>query len=86
MDDAHKAFMTGMMKMHPAMMQGMMAEDPDAAFACSMIAHHQGAIDMAEIELKYGDDEQTKKMAQTIIDAQKHEIEDFKKWLQTNAK
>lgn len=51
MDEAHKANMAAMMKMHPAMMQGMMAKDPDVAFACGMIAHHQGAIDMAEVEL-----------------------------------
>ena len=86
MDEAHKAFMAGMMKMHPAMMQGMMAKDPDVAFACGMIAHHQGAIDMAEVELKYGDNDEAKKMAQTIIDAQTKEIGEFKQWLEANAK
>ncbi|WP_246805120.1 CopM family metallochaperone [Mesorhizobium mediterraneum] len=86
MDEAHKANMAAMMKMHPAMMQGMMAKDPDVAFACGMIAHHQGAIDMAEVELKYGDNDEAKKMAQTIIDAQTKEIGEFKQWLETNAK
>ncbi|WP_287104088.1 DUF305 domain-containing protein [Mesorhizobium sp.] len=86
MDEAHKANMAAMMKMHPAMMQGMMAKDPDVAFACGMIAHHQGAIDMAEVELKYGDNDEAKKMAQTIIDAQTKEIGEFNKWLETNAK
>jgi uncharacterized protein (DUF305 family) len=86
MDEAHKAYMTGMMKMHPAMMQGMMAEDPDVAFACGMIAHHQGAIDMAEVELKHGDNDEAKKMAQKIIDDQTREIGEFKQWLEANAK
>jgi uncharacterized protein (DUF305 family) len=86
MDEAHKANMAAMMKMHPAMMQGMMAKDADVAFACGMIAHHQGAIDMAEVELKYGDNDEAKKMAQTIIDAQTKEIGEFKQWLETNAK
>ncbi|PAQ09426.1 CopM family metallochaperone [Mesorhizobium temperatum] len=86
MDEAHKANMTAMMKMHPAMMQGMIAKDPDVAFACGMIAHHQGAIDMAQIELKYGDNDEAKKMAQTIIDAQTKEIGEFKQWLEANAK
>jgi len=86
MDEAQKASMAAMMKMHPAMMQGMMAKDPDVAFACGMIAHHQGAIDMAEVELKYGDNDEAKKMAQTIIDAQTKEIGEFKQWLEANAK
>ena len=86
MDDAHKAFMAGMMKMHPAMMQGIMAKDPDVAFACGMIAHHQGAIDMANVELKYGDNDEAKQIAQKIIDAQTKEIADFTKWLEANAK
>lgn len=86
MDEAHRAYMEAMTRMHPAMMQGIMAEDPDVAFACGMIAHHQGAIDMAEVELQYGDNDEAKKAAQTIIDAQKHEIDDFTKWLAANAK
>jgi uncharacterized protein (DUF305 family) len=86
MDEAHKANMAAMMKMHPAMMQGMMAKDPDVAFACGMIAHHQGAIDMAEVELKYGDNDEAKKTAQKIIDAQTKEIAEFKQWLEANAK
>jgi len=45
-----------------------------------MIPHHQGAIDMAEVELKYGKDPALRKMAEDIIAAQKKEIEDFKAW------
>ncbi len=86
MDEEHKANMAAMMKMHPAMMQGMMAKDPDVAFACGMIAHHQGAIDMAEVELKHGDNDEAKKMAQKIIDDQTREIGEFKQWLEANAK
>jgi uncharacterized protein (DUF305 family) len=86
MDEALKANMAAMMKMHPAMMQGMMAEDPDVAFACGMIAHHQGAIDMAQVELKHGDSDEAKKMAQKIIDDQTREIGEFKQWLEANAK
>ena len=86
MDDAHQAYMASMMKMHPAMMEGMMAKDPDVAFVCGMIAHHQGAIDMAEVELKHGDNEEAKQMAQKIIDAQTKEIGEFKTWLEANAK
>lgn len=70
----------------PAMMQGMMHDDPDVAFACSMIAHHQGAIDMARLQLKYGKDEWIRTLAQNIIDAQVKEIDEMTKWIAAHAK
>ncbi len=45
------------------------------------IAHHEGAIAMAETELKYGKDPKMRKLAQDIIKAQKGEIEQMNKWL-----
>lgn len=86
MAEHQKAMMESMQKMHPAMMQGMMAKDPDVAFVCGMIGHHMGAISMSEVELKYGDDEQAKSMAQKIIDAQKKEIEEMSAWVKEHAK
>lgn len=84
MTDAQRANMEKMMATMPAMHQGMMNEDPDVAFACGMIAHHQGAIDMAEVQLEYGEDEFLRELAQTIIDAQKQEIADMTEWLSEN--
>jgi len=78
-DDSSKAFK----EVHEKMMKNMMMEpsgDTDKDFAMMMIPHHQGAIDMAEIELKFGKDPALKEMAQKIIDAQKKEIEEFEKW------
>lgn len=72
-----------MMDAHKKMMDHMAMKpsgDPDKDFVMMMIPHHQGAVDMAEIELKYGKDPELKKMAQEIIDAQNREIEAFKKW------
>jgi uncharacterized protein (DUF305 family) len=86
MAEHQKAMMEGMQKMHPAMMQGMMAKDPDVSFVCGMIAHHMGAISMSEVELKYGDDQQAKSMAEKIIDAQKKEIEEMTAWVNEHAK
>ncbi|OAP35178.1 DUF305 domain-containing protein [Sinorhizobium glycinis] len=86
MAEHQKAMMEGMQKMHPAMMQGMMAKDPDVSFVCGMIAHHMGAISMSEVELKHGDDQQAKSMAQKIIDAQKKEIEEMTSWVKEHAK
>lgn len=86
MDEHQKAMMEGMQKMHPAMMQGMMVKDPDVSFVCGMIAHHMGAISMSEVELKYGDDQEAKSMAERIIDAQKKEIEEMTTWVNEHAK
>ncbi|WP_373489295.1 DUF305 domain-containing protein [Blastomonas sp.] len=77
--------MRRMMISMPAMHDGMMNEDADVAFACGMIAHHQGAIDMAQVLLEHGDDEQMIKLAGEIIAAQVGEIERMTIWLAENA-
>ena len=78
MNDSSKAFM----EVHEKMKKDMAtpSRDTDKDFAMMMIPHHQGDIDMAEVELKFGKDPALKEMAQKIIDAQKKEIEEFKKW------
>ena len=48
--------------------------DIDRDFAAMMIPHHQGAIDMALIELRYGKNEQLRRIAQGIIVEQMQEI------------
>jgi len=48
--------------------------DADHDFARMMIPHHQGAIDMALVELRYGKDERLKRLAQEIIVSQQQEI------------
>jgi uncharacterized protein (DUF305 family) len=85
MPDHVRENMEKMMQTMPAMHEGMMNEDPNVAFACGMIAHHQGAIDMAEVMLEHGDDAQLRRLAETIIDSQKAEIEDMTNWLADNA-
>ncbi len=48
--------------------------DPDRDFARMMIAHHQGAIEMARVELQFGHDERLKRLAQEMIVTQTQEI------------
>lgn len=85
MSGHQKAFMEGMMAMHDPMMQGVMAADPDIAFLCGMIPHHQGAINMAKVELEQGDSAEAKEMAQKIIDAQVEEIAEMTKMIEAEA-
>lgn len=64
-----------------AAMDKMMADmevkpsgDVDRDFVAMMTPHHQGAIDMAIAVLKYGKNEQLKRIAQEIIVDQQQEI------------
>ena len=82
MGEQQKAFMQGMMQTQDAMMKGIMAEDADIAFACGMIPHHQAAIEMAKVELQYGDNDWAKAMARKIIAAQEAEIAEMTKWIE----
>ena len=77
--------MRRMMITMPAMHDGMMIEDADVAFACGMIAHHQGAIDMAEVLLAHGENPQMRALAEEIIAAQVDEIAQMTTWLAENA-
>lgn len=64
-------------RMHGPMMAAAGIADADLAFNCGMLAHHQGAIDMARVELKYGKDPDSRKMAEAIIEAQTREISEM---------
>lgn len=75
--DAHHKMLMTMEDMKPT-------GDADKDFVMMMMPHHQGAIDMAEVELKYGKDPKLRQMAEEIIAAQKKEIEEMKKWQQKN--
>ncbi|MDQ3019050.1 MAG: DUF305 domain-containing protein [Bacteroidota bacterium] len=57
-----------------------MTGDADKDFVMMMIPHHEGAIEMSEVEIKYGSDPEIKKMAQDIIKKQEAEIEQMEEW------
>ncbi|OJF90363.1 MULTISPECIES: CopM family metallochaperone [Rhizobium/Agrobacterium group] len=77
------AFAAANAKMH-AGMDLEFTGNTDVDFVRGMIAHHQGAIDMAKIELEYGKDETLRKLAEDIIAAQEAEIAMMKDWLAKN--
>ncbi|WP_052763744.1 CopM family metallochaperone [Microvirga massiliensis] len=58
----------------------------DADFVRNMIAHHQGAVDMAKIEVAFGKDPKIRQLAEAVIKAQEEEIAMMRSWLTENAR
>src|SRR6185312_681731 len=79
---ADEALMSGMDKMNHDMDAAPMTGDADHDFVAMMIPHHQGAVDMAEAELKYGKDPAMRRLARDIVAAQKKEIAMMRTWLE----
>ena len=84
-DGAAKAYMDGMAKMSRDM-NAAMSGDADIDFATMMIPHHQGAIDMARVQLEYGKDAELRKLSEAIIAAQESEIAFMTNWLARKGK
>jgi uncharacterized protein (DUF305 family) len=85
--DNGQAAMKGYMDANQRMMNGMgmaMSGDADKDFVTMMIPHHQGAIDMAKVELQYGKDPKLRAMAEAIVKAQEQEIAEMKAWQQSH--
>ena len=61
--------------MHSAMRDVSVDGKADADFARMMIPHHQGAIEMAKVELQFGVDPVLRRLAQEIIVTQQSEID-----------
>jgi uncharacterized protein (DUF305 family) len=75
--DAHHKMLSAMESMKPT-------GDADKDFVMMMIPHHQGAIDMAQVELQYGKDPVLREMAEQIIKAQQEEIAKMQTWQKEN--
>ena len=73
-------------KMQTKMSSMTMSGNADMDFAMMMREHHQGAIEMAQMELANGKDPVMKSAAKKIIASQKKEIAEFDRWMSKNSK
>jgi hypothetical protein len=71
---ANDALNQAMISMNAAMYSTPMTGNSDVDFAVMMISHHQGAVEMAKVELRYGTDSRLRRLAQEIIVTQQSEI------------
>jgi len=80
----NNGMMAEMGKMLDGMHQMQMTGNVDNDFAMMMKSHHEGAINMSNMELSSGNDETLKRMAGEIIEEQKSEINELSSFLDSN--
>lgn len=78
--DAYRAAMETMMSAMDVEPSG----DPDVDFARGMVAHHEGAIEMAQVLIEQGRDPELRALALAIVAAQEAEVAFLTHWLETN--
>jgi uncharacterized protein (DUF305 family) len=61
-------------------LENLSGEDYDKAFIEMMIAHHEGAIDMAKLSDDKAKHDEIKKISRDIIEAQDSEIAEMRQW------
>lgn len=61
---------------------GLEGEELEITFLAEIIGHHQGAIEMAELELERGTSPDIRTHAENIVADQQHQIEQFTRWLE----
>ena len=79
-----QAFATSEAEMHEKMAAAS-GQTIDQAYVAKMIAHHEGAVAMAEVALRDSRDPEIRRMAQSVVDAQTREIAEMKAWAPTSA-
>ena len=72
------------MEINARMHEGMAIDftgDADVDFVRGMIAHHRGAVEMAELVIEHGTDPEVRALAEGVISAQEAEIGWMEEWL-----
>lgn len=76
---ADRAFAASETEMHRLMAEAS-GETIDEAYIAKMIAHHRGAVAMAEVALRDSRDPEVRRMARAVVDAQTREIAEMQAW------
>ncbi|WP_269507971.1 CopM family metallochaperone [Burkholderia sp. IMCC1007] len=84
LDTSTDAYKRADRRMMVAMETARYTGDADRDFVSHMAPHHQGAVDMAQVELKYGKDPTLRKLATRIVAAQRDEIALMERWQQAH--
>lgn len=71
-------------RMHAAM-SAPSTGDVDRDFAAGMIPHHEGAIEMARIEIEKGRDPEMRRLARSIVESQTKETATMRIWMLSHA-
>ena len=74
-----RAFAASEAEMH-RLMAAASGGTVDQAYIAKMIAHHQGAVAMAEVALRDSRDPEVRRMARAVIDDQTREIAEMRAW------
>ena len=61
-------------------LKGKTADEFDRAFLADMMAHHEGAVAMAQLSAKNAKHDEVKQLSADIITAQQKEISEMKQW------
>ncbi len=77
-----KAFAASEAEMHRKMAAAS-GQTIDQAYVAKMIAHHEGAVAMAQVALRDSRDPEIRRMAQAVVDTQTREIAEMKAWVPT---
>jgi uncharacterized protein (DUF305 family) len=72
-----------MHKMNQSMKGIKLTGNQDHDFIVLMIPHHEAAIKMSQVELKYGKDPRVKEVAEGVIKGQMKDVKHMKTWYKT---